>query len=283
MKSRKLRVVSSLLMLLVIGGLITANYVLAKDDIIVFKLGTMNKHNPPYQYGNKPYTGKEEKPGISIEYMQLVEKRMNELLHPRKFKINYGTYPWKRLMISMKSGVLDAILAASFKQDRLQYGLYPMKDGKPDEARRMETHAYAFYSHKNNPVIWDGVKLTNLKGSVSVPRGYSIIAVLDKLNIPYETSSGTPNDFEKLVIGRSNAICALEDMGAAILRSDSKKYENIVKVMPALKSKAYYMMMSKQFFLKDRVLAELIWYAVADVRESEDLKEIRAQYLNAAK
>ncbi|MCP3922010.1 MAG: hypothetical protein GY714_05420 [Desulfobacterales bacterium] len=82
-----MRLISTIFILFVFGGLIWPTYVSAENDTIVFKLGTLNKHNPPYHYGIEPYTGKKESPGITIEMWSLVEKRLNELIYPRKFKI----------------------------------------------------------------------------------------------------------------------------------------------------------------------------------------------------
>ncbi|MCP3871932.1 MAG: amino acid ABC transporter substrate-binding protein [Desulfobacteraceae bacterium] len=102
--------------------------------------------------------------------------------------------------------------------------------------------------------------------------------MLKKMNIPYETSLSTPNDFKKLAAGRVDIICAIEDVGDGLINLYPDKYKNVEKILPSLKNKPYYLMLSKQFSGSNPDLAELLWDTLAEVRDSEELQQIKLKY-----
>lgn len=69
-------------------------------------------------------------------------------------------------------------------------------------------------------------------------------------------------------------------MKDSILRENKKKFGNIIKVKPPLKTKTYYLMLSHQFIENHPELSEAIWDAIAGVRESDKMKQLNKKYFH---
>lgn len=63
-----------------------------------------------------------------------------------------------------------------------------------------------------------------------------------------------------------------------LLEQNPKALEGIVRVEPPLKTKPYYLMLSRQFKVANPDLSEQIWDAVAELRETK-LKGIAQTYV----
>jgi polar amino acid transport system substrate-binding protein len=78
--------------------------------------------------------------------------------------------------------------------------------------------------------------------------------------------------------GQTEAFATLENMADDYLIRNSDKYTNITKVERPLKTKAYYLMFSHKFVSGNPQLAERIWNAIAEIKESEAYKAIAGEY-----
>ncbi|MBF0227897.1 MAG: hypothetical protein HQK76_20820 [Desulfobacterales bacterium] len=91
--------------------------------------GYEDQQNFPFYIG----TGRDidwNKPGISIELLKLLETKLD-------IEIDFVRMPWKRCQMDLKSGTLDGIFNASFKKERTEFGVYPMKNDKHDPSLRV--------------------------------------------------------------------------------------------------------------------------------------------------
>ena len=216
-----------------------------------------DKSLPPY------YTGASEgvdplAPGVSVELMQEAAKAAG-------VEIRFVRMPWVRCLKSLQRGDVDVIFNSSFKEDRLEIGVYPMAGNKPDSARRLATISYALYRLKGSAVTFTGSTVSGLgDGPVGASSGYSIIEDLARMGVKTEEAADTMANFKKLASKRIPAVAA-QDVQADPLLAD---FPAIEKVMPPLVSKDYFAMASHQFYNSRRDVAERLWTKIAEIRET---------------
>jgi polar amino acid transport system substrate-binding protein len=210
---------------------------------------------PPY-YMNTSTEVDANAPGVSIE---LVREAAAEL----GMTVEFTRMPWVRCLKSLKQGEVDLVFNASFKADRLEDGVYPMAEGKPDAARRIATVSYALYRLKGSQVSWNGKTVTGLEGPVGAPSGYSILEDLKSWGVPTEEAADATINFKKLASRRIQAIALLEVSGDSLI----KDYPAVEKVAPPLAIKDYFAIFSHQFYDAKRDTAEKFWRKLAEVRD----------------
>ena len=65
-------------------------------------------------------------------------------------EINFIFAPWSRALQLVKYGDVAAAFISSYKVERTEYGVYPLKDGNPDESRAFKRYAYNAYVRKGS-------------------------------------------------------------------------------------------------------------------------------------
>lgn len=226
--------------------------------------------NPPFTLGKGTLIDW-TRPGTTIELLKIAERNLN-------LKFEFKRVPWKRALMMTEANETDAIFHSSFKEERLKIGVYPMKNGKPDQERRLINNSYVLYKLKDSPLEWDGSKFTNLNGPVGAAIGYAIVGDLKKKGVTVEESKKTLNSMLKLVQRRLAAVAELENMADLTLADNPEKFKNIVKVHPPLRTKPYYLMFSHGFVKKYPQVAERIWDEIRKVRESDEFRDIFLRY-----
>ncbi len=220
------------------------------------RLGYSDVENFPYQIGNGEQVAPE--PGVAVELIR-------EAAAAAEVKVNFVRMPAQRLLVEMQAGRIDGAFIFSFKEDRLQYGVYPMQQGKPDRQRRMASNNYSFYKLASSDVAWDGAKLSNWRAPVGINFSFSIGDDLKKMGLTVDDGGrGTEQNFAKLRLGRISAYATLEDSADAFLRRNSGT--QVVKLEPPIVVRDYYLMLSKQYVDANRARAELFWTRLGEVR-----------------
>jgi len=229
-----------------------------------------NKAQPPYYMGdsNAPLA---TNPGVSVEMVQMLEQRIPDL------KIRLIRFPWKRCLETLQLGEVDGIFNSSFAKDRAVIGRYPMKNGQVDLDRRLTTISYNFYRMPDSSVRWDGQTISGLQGAVGAPLGYSIVKDLKGMGVEVDEAPSTKLVLDKLLRKR-NSVAALQAVTADALRNSNHTFQDIIKIDPPLRIKAYYLMISHQFAERNPQLAERIWDEIATMRD-EDFSRLLSKYL----
>jgi len=204
-------------------------------------------------------------PGITIEILQIVARNAG-------VKINFVRMPWKRCLIVLERGEIDAVFFASYKKEREKYGAYPKINNKIDENKRYAYAPYVFYKKKADDVEWDGKILTNLNGDIGTSLGYSIANHLREKGYNVNESLTPFNDFKKLALNRVGIVAALEHNGDHILDKNPDFKLLFEKINKPIIHKAYYLLISHQLVKSDPKLAQRIW---------EGLEQARIEYYDA--
>ncbi|MGE5503461.1 MAG: substrate-binding periplasmic protein [Actinomycetota bacterium] len=232
----------------------------------VLRAAYEDKAEPPFYMGDTSEVP--GSPGVSVE---LVREAAAEL----GIEVQFQRMPWVRCLKSLQRGEVDLTFNASFKEERLEFGVYPTVDGKLDPSRRITTLTYALYRLKGSHIAWDGTKISGLDGPVGIQSGYSVKEDLTRLGVPTEEASDTQVNFKKLTSKRIPAVAQLEVTADTLLaRGD---FPSVEKVTPALVKKDYFVIVSHQFYEAKRELAEKLWTKVGELRETR-LTALHAKY-----
>lgn len=222
--------------------------------------------NPPLICGNGTAIDP-VKPGLTIEMLRMASKRT-------KVPITLSRTPWQRGLYLIQTGQADAIFASSYVKERLQYGVYPMRDGHPDPSRKLFDQSYRLYIRAGSGVRWDGKTLTGLQAPVGATTGYAVVPVLRAMGVTVDEEPNHLDNLRKLVAGRLDAYAELDNHIRPILRADPKEFGNIVEVSPPVLTKPYYLMFAKIFYARAPEVAERIWDAIAEVNASPAYQDL---------
>lgn len=220
------------------------------------RLGYSDVENFPYQMGNGAQVA--PAPGVAVELIREAAAAADE-------KLVFVRMPAQRLLLEMQAGRLDGAFIFSYKEDRLQYGVYPLHQGKPDRQRRITSNNYSFYKMGSSEVAWDGTQLTNWRAPVGINFSFSIGDDLKRMNLVVDDGArGTEQNMAKLKLGRISAYATLEDSADAYLRRNN--VTGVVKLEPPIVVRDYYLMLSKQYVDGNKGRAERLWTKLGEMR-----------------
>ncbi len=214
-------------------------------------------------------------PGVSIELIQLLGRQLS-------LDVKFTRHSWKRLLLSLKAGKVDA-LVASYKPSRLEFGNYPMKDGQVDQKRCIAHSNYSLYVTKGSYVTWnpESVRISGADKDIGAPFGYSVVALLKQARVRVDEYGNTRENLIKLKADRIDGAALLEFDADRIIFHEKSIFPNVIKLEPFLSSKPYYIMLSARFLKTYPGLGEQIWDACGDIRETHR-PTILKRYLQSA-
>lgn len=228
----------------------------------------------PYETGDGEKVD-DEFPGISID---MIKKTAANLGITPKFT----RLPWKRAFLMIETGELDAIISASFNENRASIAVYPMAEGKPDSSKRLYTSRYVFFQNRKTPIGWDGQKIATVTPEIHVPLGYSVANDIKNTGALVIEKADIKHSFMLLQNKRIGGLAELESSGMFYLKKNEKTLPDIEKVALPIKEKDYFVIFSKKFFAKNKSLVTDFWQKIADLRESPEMDAINNKYSEAA-
>lgn len=248
-----------------------ASSALSYDDATVLRIVYEEQPNPPRHLGEGPLVP--DPPGVTVDMLRLVAQRLGLALELLRA-------PWQRGLYMVETGQADGIFHTSFKEDRLPIGVYPMAEDRPDESRAIFHQKYVFYIRRDSAITWDGTVLDGLARPVGATAGYSVIGDLETLGLTVEDERNQLVNFRKLQEGRIDAYAELQTMADPYLAENGGPIEGIVRLDPEIVEKAYYLMLSHQFYDAHPDIAEAIWSEIAAINATDDIVRIEARYLS---
>lgn len=201
--------------------------------------------------------------GAVINQLHLVEKKLN-------MKFTMLRLPWKRCQLEARKGNFDGIIAASYNDERAEWGQYPPKEF------RLHTDRFYIYTRKESPILWKNGKLHNLeKNEVGVQLGYSVGSDIQKLGYPLHSNFTTALDLIKeLDRGIINVAVLQDHETIRVLNSFPEFKEKIVRQQPPFKVAEQYLLFTKKFYGQNEKLSKKIWKTISTVRESTEYKKM---------
>ncbi len=216
-----------------------------------------------------------EFPGISLELLRMVANKLG-------LEFEYYRTVWKRGLYMIEHGDGDAIFPSSYRKERAEYALYPMKDNTPDPSKAIRTYAYWLYVRKDSSVTWDGQHIEHLNNPVATAMGTSIIADLKGMGYAVDDSSPEYTTMlEMLLAHRVDAVASFGDRVDREIAKDPERYSAIRKIDIPLRQKNGYLMFSKHFAKKHAETMEQIWEMIRTIKASPEFEKIRQKYLSS--
>ena len=227
--------------------------------------------NPPFTYGVGTDTDP-NKPGFVIELIRAAAAHAG-------IPVSFNRVPWARGLAMVEAKQADGIFMSSYTEDRLRYGVYPMKDGKPDTARKLVDLSYWFYVRRDSGVTWDGKTLGNLHAPVGATTAFAVVPILRQMGLTVQEDPIHLRNLHKLDSGEIDAYAELQAHVDGLIHAYPKMFQSIVKLEPAIRTVPYYLMVSKTFYAARPQDAEQLWDAIAWVNAQPEFQDmIREKY-----
>ncbi len=201
-----------------------------------------------------------EKPGVDIELVQKITARAGS-------SVSLLRYSWKRCLALLSAGRIDSIIS-SFRPERAQLAVFPMKGDQADDSKKITTSGYYLYHLNTGNTFWDGKNLMDPSISIGAPMGYSIVADLRRMNANVMEAGTTSGLLNLLSYGRFDAIAAPGNMTDAIIRQNITRFSDIVRDPEPLTENAYFIVFSKTFAEQHPSLVKSVWQNTEIVRQA---------------
>lgn len=212
-----------------------------------------------------------EKPGWFVELSRRAARDCGA-------ELDFVFMPWTRALQMVERGEAQAAFNSSYRAERAEYGVYPLKDGKPDEDRASKKLVYAAYARMDsgNKILAQGGKLEGL--ALAAERQASIIPELKKRGASVYEVPNEATMLRMVANGRIDAAVGIEDNVEPILGRYPALAQLIVKLQPPIQQRIGYVMFSKIFYKDHRELVECFWSTSAQLRQTEWFRTMRAAY-----
>jgi polar amino acid transport system substrate-binding protein len=185
------------------------------------------------------------------------------------YSVEYIPMPWKRCLNSAKKGTVDAIVSASYKEERASYLTYP--DDAINNLKsifRITQVEYIILTSKDSDYIYDG-DLNSIPRPVRGILGYSIVDDLKKAGIEVDTAKKDTANLKRLQRDKKGSVITLKEI-IEYYQSKGMYQDDFIVHKKPIKSKSYYMPFSKQTTLsKDEIYR--IWNNIKKIRENKNI------------
>jgi polar amino acid transport system substrate-binding protein len=211
----------------------------------------------------------EQQGGLNFELLHMVEQRLN-------IRFDFQSVPWKRCLAQLQANAYDGAFAVSYMPERRALGVFPGGDSSnagADSAKRMHVDRYMLLRRKGSAVEWDGKALRKLDGPVGFQLGYSVGDVLRGLRVEVDEGSQRADELaRKLIAGRVGAAAMGGSDTAAVMRGPMAAQLEVLPV--PLIEKPYFLVLSHSMVERRQQLAQRIWSAMAQARNSPAYKKL---------
>lgn len=203
--------------------------------------------------------------GLNFALLKMVGRRLD-------IDFDYQSIPWKRCLAQLKANAVDGAFAVSYKPDRRELGEYP-GGAQVDASKRMHIDRYVLLRRKGDKVDWDGKSFQNLDGAIGFQLGYSVGDVLRAQNVWVDEGSQRADELaRKLIAGRVAAAAVGGSDANTLMRGPlAPQLEQLP--IPIIE-KPYFLMLSHAMVASRPKLAERIWRAIEDARNSAAYKKL---------
>ncbi len=186
--------------------------------------------------------------------------------------------PWKRCLRENQHGRMDAVVSASYKEERAAYLHFPegAEEATKSPLRIMQIE-YVVVTLNQTGYEFTG-DITSLPQPVRVPAGYSLADDFRKKGLRVDDSAQTDTaNIQKLVRDGDGSVVLIPELASLLDARVANQGKLNISATP-IRSKSYYIAFSKQSALTqaDR---DAIWRRIAELRDNSSyIKELTAKY-----
>lgn len=192
-------------------------------------------------------------------------------------KIERRVAPRRRCLDEMKAGISDGMIGA-FTPERTAIAAFPMEGGAPDVTKSFGTVRYYPYRRVATSVSWDGQRFRGLDSSVGVESAFVFVTDrLRALGVPYDDGAKTlEQNMDKLRADRVDIVIGMDLEADKLV---AVRYPGrIERAGGAFDLTPMYLMLSKQFHAGHPELAQRLWQAVQEARNSPAYKRYQQDH-----
>lgn len=208
--------------------------------------------------------------GLNFDLLRLAAEKL-------KVNLEFRGLPWKRCLAEVQARRMHGAFAVSFHSARLDVGAFP-GGANPDFSKRMHVDRYVLVKRKGSAVQWNGKNFVGLDGAVGVQLGYSIGDHLRALGVDVDDGSPGPSALlDKLLAGRIQAAALGGSDAERLVSMNEGSATQLELLHPPLIEKPYFLILSHELVRQHPQLAQRLWGAIEDVRQSTGYQKIQAQ------
>lgn len=230
-------------------------------DARVLRVCHENQNYPPYLSATlSTDSDSQHKQGLLADLLNASAQQLD-------IEIKYISAPWKRCILFMKTGSVDALLSAVHDPSREAWGVYPRQGGQIDHSRRLWTVHYRLYHHQTSPLTWNGERLSHNSLGVDAPPGYKIHKRLKEMGALPELSHLPEHGFRMLQHKRLDGYVLEEETAKQLIQR-----EGMDKIVPAQKvflEEDIFLPFSHHWFSEHPQLADQLWNTLAAQRSAQ--------------
>ncbi len=184
------------------------------------------------------------------------------------WECSFTPLPWKRCLENAKRGLSEAVVSASYKDERAKYLFYPY-DARlvPKSEWRITQAEYVVITHVSNPYQFEGDVLS-IPEPVRGPLGYSIVSDLREQGVAVVTDYNSKGNFKSLINTKIGAVVTSPAAAEAI--ADQLQITDQIQINPRhIVSKSYFLVFSRKA-PQTKWQQKKLWEAVKETREDKE-------------
>ncbi len=221
-----------------------------------------------------PYTSMKDKKPVGI-HTDILKEAFRNL----DYNLEIHAKPWKRCLLELENGKVEAIFPASYKDNRAVFAHYPPNAAKDKKSHwRLAQIEHVLLTRKGEAYEYGGDIFT-IPQPVGIAIGGAFGDTLDDKGIETLRTTSSESIIAMLAMKRSNSV-AMNPFLAEDFNSQGK-YAGKFKIhdLP-LRSKSYFLIFSKKQEIPDSERMR-IWEAIVKVRENKEfMLEVTSRYMN---
>lgn len=198
---------------------------------------------------------------------QLIDiNKIKKIAKKHNIKVTFKAIPWQRSLLLVEKGKIDGVMNASYKTSRAKFAMYPMKNEKVNDTKRLnDGNSYFIYRHLDSPLRWDGTKFIN-KGTVAAMDKYAVIEDLEKhSNISIVTFRKNVDIVRQLSRGKFDAYAGSGRITDRLLKDFPSLAKNIIRNSLPIRKKPYFLIFSKERYSQKSNEMETIWNGLQEI------------------
>ncbi len=205
--------------------------------------------------------------GIHIDIIKRAFDRVGATVH-------FLPMPWRRCLREAMRGRVDAVGTASFNEKRAAYLRYPDDAANEKNSRyRVAQVEYVILTLEIDPFQFNG-DVATLPKPVRAPRGYSVVADLNRLGVEVDDNSASDEvNIKKLLREKRGSVVIIPEMAKKLGQQASYKGRLKISEKP-WKSKSYFLPFSKKSTVSDQTI-QAVWVEIEAARNDIDFMDMQ--------
>lgn len=176
--------------------------------------------------------------------------------------------PWKRCLHEATIGKMDAVIGIGWTAQRQQQLAFPLDaQQQPDASLSLMQVDYHIYTHQQQPLFWDGSRLSGLKFGLSAPQGFVVEQKLKQLNALSTLPSGLNAGLELVLNRRLDGYVLAEFVADAQLKQHPKA-ALIKKLQPPFYQQPLFLAFSRQLAQQQPDVIQQVWLQIPKARDT---------------